>query len=153
MPAYEYDLKSPAHSWRLPDQLVEVSGNTWIDKDHLILIEDMHPDLYLIKIDDKNATLEKIIPFANEKKEKIDIEDVAYVNNSVYALWSHGVLFKIDDWQGKPQVKKIKTFLAKENNTEGLCYDPVIQKLLVACKDASNVPDEKKQPRQYMHLI
>ncbi|MEP6951898.1 MAG: SdiA-regulated domain-containing protein [Ginsengibacter sp.] len=141
---YNYNLKTPDHSWRLPAQLVEVSGNTWVDKDHLILIEDMHPNLYLIKIDDKKATLEKTIPFADEKKEKTDIEDVAYVNNTVYALWSHGVLFKISDWQTQPRVEKIKTFLSKENNTEGLCYDPVIRKLLVACKDASNIADEKK---------
>jgi uncharacterized protein YjiK len=145
--AYNYDLKTPDHTWMLPSQLVEVSGNTWIDKDHLILIEDLHPNLYLIKIDDKNATLEKTIPFADEKKEKTDIEDVTYVNNTVYALWSHGVLFKISDWQTRPRVKKIKTFLSKENNTEGLCYDPVTQKLLVACKDASNVTDEKKSTK------
>ena len=144
---YNYDLKTPAHTWRLPGQLVEVSGNTWIDKDHLILIEDMHTDLYLVKIDDKNATLEKTIPFAEQDKEKIDIEDVTYVNNTVYALWSHGVLFKISDWQTRPQVEKIKTFLSKENNTEGLCYDPVIKKLLVACKDESNVADEKKSTK------
>jgi len=141
---YNYDLKTPDHTWRLPDQLVEVSGNTWVDKDHLILIEDMHPNLYLIKIDDKNATLEKTIPFAEEEKEKTDIEDVAIVNNTVYALWSHGVLFKISDWQTKPKAEEIRTFLSKGNNTEGLCYDPVTQKLLVACKDASNVADEKK---------
>jgi uncharacterized protein YjiK len=142
--SYNYDLKTPDHTWRLPDQLVEVSGNTWIDKDHLILIEDMHPDLYLIKIDDKNATLEKTIPFAEAEKEKTDIEDVTIVNNTVYALWSHGVLFKISDWQTKPKVEEIKTFLSKANNTEGLCYDPVTQKLLVACKDASSVAAEKK---------
>ena len=142
--AYNYDLKKPDHAWMLPDQLIEVSGNTWVDKDHLILIEDMHPDLYLIKIDDKKATLEKTIPFAKEDKEKIDIEDVVYLDNTVYALWSHGVLFKIADWQTKPQVEKVKTFLSKTNNTEGLCYDPVTKNLLIACKDQSNVANEKK---------
>jgi uncharacterized protein YjiK len=145
--AYNYDLKTPGHTWRLPGELVEVSGNTWIDKDHLILIEDLHPNLYLVKIDDKNVTLEKTIPFAEEDKEKIDIEDVTYVNNTVYALWSHGVLFKISDWQTRPKVEKIKTFLSKENNTEGLCYDPVTKNLLVACKDESDMPDEKKSAK------
>ena len=145
--SYSYDLKNPNHTWKLPSQLIEVSGNTWIDKDHLILIEDLHPDLYFIKIDDKNATLEKTIPFAEQEKEKVDIEDVAYVNNIVYALWSHGTLFKISDWQNKPQVEKIKTFLKKENNTEGLCYDSVTKKLLIACKDASGLQDEKKSAK------
>jgi hypothetical protein len=145
--SYSYDLKTPNHTWKLPSQLIEVSGNTWVDKDHLILIEDLHPDLYFIKIDDKNATLEKTIHFAEQEKEKVDIEDVAYVNNVVYALWSHGTLFKISDWQNKPQVEKIKTFLKKENNTEGLCYDSVTKKLLIACKDASGLQDEKKSEK------
>ncbi|MGH2564905.1 MAG: SdiA-regulated domain-containing protein, partial [Ginsengibacter sp.] len=142
-----YDVKNPNHTWKLPAELIEVSGNTWIDKDHLILIEDLHPSLYYIKIDDTNATLEKTIPFAEQEKEKVDIEDVTYVNDTVYALWSHGILFKINDWHNKPVIEKIKTPLKKENNTEGLCYDPVTKKLLIACKDASGLQDEKKSSK------
>ncbi len=147
LPAYRYDLKKPDHTWKLPEELVEVSGNTWIDANHLVLIEDMHPLLYVVKVDDKNATLEKTIPFAEEDKEKLDIEDVTLVDNTIYALWSHGVLFKIKDWQTKPVVEKFNTFLKKENNTEGLCYDPVTKKLLLACKDESDIKDEKKSTR------
>ncbi len=144
---FSYNLKAPDHEWRLPSQLVEVSGNTWIDKDHLMLIEDLHANLYLVKIDDKTATLEKTIPFAENDKDKFDIEDVTNVDGIVYALWSHGSLFKITDWQSKPQVEQIKTPLKKENNTEGLCYDPVIQKLLIACKGESGLDNEKKSAR------
>ena len=144
---YTYDLSKPAHTRRLPADLVEVSGNTWIDADHLILIEDLHPDLYLIQLGDTTATLEKKIPFAETDKDKLDIEDVAYADNTVYALWSHGVLFKINDWRNTPKVEKIETGLAKENNTEGLCFDPVSKKLLIACKDAPGVEDEKKSAK------
>jgi len=144
---FKYDLKNPNHSWKLPAPLVEVSGNTWIDENHLILIEDLHANLYYVKIDDKTATLEKTLPFADNDKEKFDIEDVTYIDNTVYALWSHGDLFKITDWQTKPVVEKIKTGLKKENNTEGLCYDPVTQKLLIACKDDPGIPDAKKSTK------
>ena len=144
---YTYALKTPTHSWKLPDQLIEVSGNTWVDNDHLILIEDLHPLLYLIKIDDKSATLEKTIKFKDEDKEKFDIEDVTIVNDVVYALWSHGTLFEISKWRNQPDVQEFKTFLTKDNNTEGLCYDPVTKKLLVACKGQSDVKDEKKSTR------
>ena len=144
---FKYDLKNPNHTWKLPAQLVEVSGNTWIDANHLILIEDLHPNLYYVKIDDKNAILEKSVSFANDDKEKFDIEDVTYIDNTVYALWSHGDLFKITGWQTKPIVEKIKTGLKKENNTEGLCYDPVTQKLLIACKDDPGIPDAKKSTK------
>ena len=44
-------------------------------------------------------------------------------------------------------MEKIKTFLKKENNAEGLCYDPVTRNLLIACKDAPGVPNEKKSTR------
>ncbi|MCY7420278.1 MAG: SdiA-regulated domain-containing protein [Chitinophagaceae bacterium] len=142
-----YDLAKPNHTWRLPDQLVEVSGNTWVDANHLLLIEDLHPALYLIKLDDKNAILEKTIAFAETEKDKVDIEDVAIVDKTVYALWSHGVLFKISGWQGTPKVDKIETGLTKQNNTEGLCYDPVSKTLLIACKDDAGIPDDKKSAK------
>ncbi len=144
---FNYDLKNPDHTWQLPAVLVEVSGNTWVDKDHLILIEDLRPNLYLVRIDDKSATLEKTIPFQSDEKDKFDIEDVTIVDNVVYALWSHGILFKITNWSSKPDIKEIPTFLSKENNTEGLCYDPVTKKLLIACKDASGLSDEKKSAK------
>lgn len=136
---FNYDLKKPKRTWKLPSSLVEVSGNTWVDKDHLLLIEDRIPDLYLVKISDKNVNLVKRIPFQNDKKGKFDIEDVTIVNNVVYALWSHGILFRIANWDSKPDVKEIPTFLSKENNTEGLCYDPVTKNLLIACKDSPGI--------------
>ncbi|MEO9211442.1 MAG: SdiA-regulated domain-containing protein [Ginsengibacter sp.] len=144
---YQYDLKKPKRTWQLPSALLEVSGNTWVDKNHLLLIDDRHPNLYLIKIDDKNAVLEKTIPFQDDEKDKFDIEDVTIFNDVVYALWSHGVLFKISNWNSKPDVKEIPTFLSKENNTEGLCYDPITKSLLIACKYASGIKDEDKSTK------
>jgi len=144
---YNYDLKNPNHTWKLPKELVEVSGNTLVDENHLILIEDTHPNLYLIKTGDKNATLEKTIPFQKDEKNKFDIEDVTIVNNVVYALWSHGTLFKINNWNAKPDVEEMPTSLSKKNNTEGLCYDPVTKNLLIACKGESGIADAKKSTK------
>lgn len=144
---YFYNLKSPKRQWKLPPVLVEVSGNTWIDKDHLILIEDFSANIYYIKIDDSTAILEKTIPFTNNSKFKFDIEDVTSVNGIVYALWSHGDLFKITNWQTNPNVKRIRTRLDKGNNTEGLCYDPVTKMLLIACKDDPGIRDVKRSTK------
>jgi hypothetical protein len=147
IPGFNYDLKKPTESWQLPSALVEVSGNTWVDKNHFILIEDLHPNLYLIKLDSKKALLEKGIPFQKNEKDKFDIEDVTLVDDVVYALWSHGVLFKISNWRSAPDVQKISTFLSKKNNAEGLCYDAVTKKLLIANKDDSGLKDEKKSTK------
>ena len=151
--SFKYDLKKPTHSWVLPPELVEVSGNAWIDKDHLILIEDLHPNLYYVKFDEKTATLEKTVPFVETDKEKVDIEDVTIVDNVVYALWSHGALFKITDWQNKPQVEKIKTGLSKDNNTEGLCFDPVTKQFLISCKDSSGTGEDYSAKAVYSFNI
>ena len=141
-----YDIAKPDKKWTLPNDLLEISGNAWIDDNHLLVNEDIRPILYLIKLDG-TATIEKKIPFHKTSNEKFDIEDVTVVNHTAYALYSHGKLFKIDDWNGKPSVKEMSTFLGKENNTEGLCYDPVLNNLLVACKNKSDVDDEKKSTR------
>ncbi len=145
--SFAYNLKNPTHTWKLPEELVEVSGNTWVDENHLVLIEDQHAILYFVQIDGDNLTLEKTIPFNIEKNANPDIEDVTLVDDVIYALWSHGTLFKISNWRSTPSVEKIKTFLKKENNSEGLCYDPVTKKLLIACKDFSGLDDEKKSTR------
>ncbi|MEP6615287.1 MAG: SdiA-regulated domain-containing protein [Ginsengibacter sp.] len=146
--SFKYDLDHPQKKWKLIPDLLEISGNTMVDENHLLVIEDLRPDLYLLRLDADTAVVEKKVRFKDEKPgEKFDVEDVTLVNNTVYALWSHGAIFKINDWQGKPDVKEIKTFLKKENNTEGICYDPVTKNLLVTCKGASDVEDEKKSTR------
>lgn len=145
---YNYDLKKPDHSWALPKGLVEVSGNTWLDKDHLILIEDIHPLLYLVKTgDSKNAVLEKTISFEETTKNKFDIEDVTMVGDVVYALWSHGTIFQIKNWNKKAEVQQLATSLSSHNNLEGICFDPVTKNLLIACKDKSGIKDAGKHTK------
>lgn|SRR5690242_1061262 len=144
---FTYNLKKPEHSWELEKDLQEVSGNTWLDKDHLIVIEDLHGRLYVLKFDDKNATVEKKIDF-HKTKGKFDIEDVTMVGNTVYAMWSHGVVYAIENWNSNdPKVTKYPTSLSKHNNTEGLCYDPVTKNLLIACKGASGIAGAKKSDK------
>lgn len=144
--SYTYDLSHPSKKWILPEELKEISGQVWLDKNHVLAIEDLHPILYVIKLGNK-ATIEKQPTFKKVSDKKMDIEDVALVKNTVYALWSHGVLYKIKDWQNNPETKKLETPLSKENNTEGLCYDPVSHDLLIACKNESDVEDQKKSTR------
>jgi uncharacterized protein YjiK len=144
--SYTYDLAKPVKKWTLSNDLLEISGITWVDKNHLLAIEDLNPDLYLMRIDD-SAVVEKKIPFHETSKEKFDVEDVTVVNQTAYAMYSHGKIFKIDNWNSKPSVKEITTFLGKENNTEGICYDPTLNSLLVSCKNKSDEEDEKKSTR------
>lgn len=144
--SFQYNLAKPSATWSLPSELLEISGNAWIDDSHLLVIEDTHPLLYVVRLA-KEGVVEKAIPFAQDENKKFDIEDVALHGNTAYALWSHGTIYKIDNWQANPTVTTWETELDKKNNTEGLCFDPQTNDLLIACKNNSGDPDEKKSTR------
>lgn len=141
-----YNLSRPSQVWNLPASLKEVSGIAWVDENHWLLIEDLHPDLYLVRFE-KEVIVEKTIPFLKQRDEKFDFEDVAVAGNTAYALWSHGVIYKIDNWNSQPVVRTWATGLTKKNNIEGLCFDPLSAGLLIACKNKSGDQEEKKSTR------
>ena len=84
------------------------------------------------------------LQFRETDKEKFDFEDLAAVGDTIYALWSHGAIFKITKQKKGFTSERTKTWLKKENNTEGLAYDPLSGNLLVACKDDAGLEDVKK---------
>ena len=142
-----YDLKHPSQSWKLPDELKEISGIVKLGGDSLLAIEDLHASLYFLRLENSKASVTTTLPFATNQKDKFDIEDVATIGDTIYALWSHASVFKIWNWRSKIQSKEYSTSLDKKNNTEGLAYDPVSGDLLIACKKESGDEDEKKTTR------
>lgn len=143
----EYNFKHPDDKWELPKSLKEISGITWLRENYLLAIEDLHPLLYELRLQGKKADIMRKVEFKQTDKEKFDFEDLVVKGKNVYALWSHGVVFKINNWEKANKVEKTKTWLAKENNTEGMAYDPVTGNLLIACKNESGLEDEKKSTR------
>src|SRR6478672_7254839 len=60
---YSYNTDKPDRTRALPEALTEVSGNSWLDATHLVLIEDLRPLLYIIKLSDTGATVERTVSF------------------------------------------------------------------------------------------
>lgn len=146
-PVVDYDLKHPLQKWQLPHELKEISGIVKLGNDSMLAIEDLHANLYFLKLKSSDVSILATLPFAETQKDKFDIEDVSLIGDTIYALWSHASIFKIWNWRTKLQSKEYTTFLDKKNNTEGLAYDPVTGNLLVACKKESGDTDEKKSTR------
>ena len=142
-----YDLLHPLKRLVLSDSLAEISGIVFSKNEILLVIEDMHPIIYELKLEDSSGVIVNKIEFKQTDKEKFDFEDLAVVGDTVYALWSHGAIFKIVDQKGGATTERKKTWLKKDNNTEGLAYDPLSGNLLVACKDDAGLQDEKKSTR------
>lgn len=146
-PSIGYDLKKPLQQWKLPKELKEISGIVKLGGDSLLAIEDLHANLYYLKLGSSDATITANLPFAENQKDKFDIEDVTAIGDTVYALWSHASVFKIWNWRTKIQSKEFETSLDKKNNTEGIAFDPVTGNLLIACKNESGNAEEKKSTR------
>ena len=143
----EYDLLKPRKSWTLSDSLAEISGIAFKKNETLLAIEDLRPVLYELNLQDSVGVIANQIQLRETDKEKFDFEDLAVIGDTVYALWSHGAIFKIVKQKKGATSERMKTWLKKENNTEGLAYDPVSGNLLVACKDDAGLEGVKKSTR------
>jgi len=142
-----YDLAHPLQKWSLSDSLAQISGIAWVKNGQFLAIEDLRPILYEIKLGDTAGIISNKIQFRQAEEDKFDFEDLAVVNDTVYALWSHGAIFKIIRGKKEDSAQRTKTWLKKDNNTEGLAFDPVSGNLLIACKEESGLQDEKKSTR------
>jgi uncharacterized protein YjiK len=116
--------------WDLPEKLLEISGLAWLDTERFACVQDETGSVFLYNA--KNGSIEKEIPFAGPG----DYEGLALVGETAWVLRSDGHLFEINSIRtDKPVVKEYDTPLTADHNTEGLCYDPKNNRLLVAIKE------------------
>jgi uncharacterized protein YjiK len=137
--SFEYQLNEPVQSWKLPSELVEISGLGFTDHSRLACVQDEKGIIYIFNLN--TGKVESEISFGDDG----DYEGVEIIENDAWILKSNGTLYKVSDYLKKaaPGVKKYSTALSGKNDTEGLAYDPVNKKLLIACKEDPFV-DEKE---------
>lgn len=129
-----YDLKRPDQKYFLPYVLSEVSGLTWVRANTVACVEDEGGKVYLY--DFKARKIVQAVRFAKPG----DFEGVEMVGNRMYALKSSGDLYHFELTEDREVIgEKIETPLSRDNDTEGLGYDPVINSLLVACKEDGDI--------------
>jgi hypothetical protein len=127
-----YNLKQLKFSYTLPEQLHEISGLTDIDATKFACIQDENGILFIYDA------------LKNELSEQYsfnvdgDYEGITYVNGLIYILRSDGMLFEISDYDSeKIKLVSYTTNIPAKDN-EGLCYDPINNRLLIACKSKLN---------------
>ena len=124
-----YDLSAPEQKIILGDDLIEISGLTYIENDILAAIQDEKGIIYHIDIN-KNEIVSKF-RFAENK----DYEGIEMAQNHYYIISSDGDLYSLNRNEIEdPQTKKFDTPLKAKNDVEGLAYDAHNQLLLIACK-------------------
>jgi uncharacterized protein YjiK len=126
--------------WDLPDALDEVSGIAWLGKDRIACVQDEDGIIFIYNL--QTSQIENEIEFGGGG----DYEGIAVIEDDAYVLRSDGVIFEVIDFEStNPQVTKKVT---KANalpgiNFEGLCADPVNNRLLLAVKERKDSQHEK----------
>jgi uncharacterized protein YjiK len=141
-----YGLDSdPPKVLSLPSVLSEISGITFTADERLFAHGDEYADIY--ELDKESGKIIKKFSLGNLLAVKGDFEDIAFANGKFYTVDSKGKLFEFKEGSNGSFVdyKTYKTGLNESNNVEGLCYDPVTNSLLLACKD--NPGTEKKKEK------
>ena len=131
LPSFPYDLASPATTWQLVPELVEISGLTSSeDGRYLIAVQDEGGVLYLIN--KSNGQLVDSLMFAG----KGDFEAITSVHDTLYVAKSNGSIYMIPPGQRDTAHTVVRLSRAWEHDydIEGLAYDAEKRRLLMVAK-------------------
>lgn len=127
--------------WDLPEALNEVSGIAWIGGDRIACVQDEDGILFIYNL--KTSSVEDKIKFGSGG----DYEGIAVVRKDAYVLRSDGIIIEVSNFMEEdPVVQKHKTDLNELPgiNIEGLCADPVNDRLRVAVKERKGSSKQKE---------
>ncbi len=131
-----YEITDSDAKYRLPGKLVEISGLSCIDDSTIACVEDEEGYVYIFDV--IKGKVDQRVHFGKDG----DYEGVEFIDGDMYVLRSSGKLYEIQAFRADSQITvKHRTLLAKANNPEGLAYDHIHHRLLVASKGRLN--DEK----------
>ncbi len=142
-PPFPYHLNNPDAAFSMPSELKEISGLSLTGNAGMIAaVNDEKGIIYLL--DKSDGQIKSRIEFRDEG----DYEGIEIVGHNAWVIKSNGTLYHVENYeQPNPEVKSYKSFLSKENDVEGLAYDPTNNRLLIGCKgkghDQSGAPLNK----------
>lgn len=122
-------LPKPAAVIELPPELQEVSALTELDDRSVACLHDEAATLYFVDLSDGRITARH--PFGPPG----DLEGLTRVGDAFFALRSDGLVYRIATRQGRYAATDSFRLLLPHRNIEGLGYDPVDHRVLVAPRD------------------
>ncbi|MBS1943135.1 MAG: hypothetical protein JST38_19905 [Bacteroidetes bacterium] len=122
-------LSKPLSVLDLPVELREISGLTEIDDHTVACLQDEAATLYLVNLSD--GRIVERHPFGPPG----DMEGLTRVGNDLFALRSDGLIYRITQHGDRYVAVDSFNLMLAHRNIEGLGYDPVDNRVLVAPKD------------------
>lgn len=139
---FPYSIYEPDEIYELKDQLREISGLSYYNKNSLLCVNDEKGVIYRYSLKKKEISNEYDFDYPG------DYEGIEVVDSLVFVLRSDGKVYKVTDFKDEQRnSQKNSTFLHAGNDTEGLAYDPSTNSLLVACKGSPAQGNQYKGKR------
>ena len=141
------ELGAPAAQVALSKKLKEISGLAADERGRLFAHDDESGIIY--QLDPATGKVVKSFRLGRSLVTE-DFEGIAIVGDRFFMVTSSGDLFEFPEGpdEGRVEYRVYKTFLSRDNDVEGLCYDPVTGTLLLAYK-ADPGPGLKKARAVY----
>lgn len=137
-----YNLLKPDTKFFLPYVLEEISGLTYKKGDFVMAVDDESGRIFEYDLNKRDIV--HSIKFHSPD----DFEGVELVRDTLYVLKSDGDVFAFAYTDEKSTTPvKYENKLGSKNDTEGLGYDPVHHRLLIACKEKGGIGDNEIKGR------
>jgi len=133
-----YTLNAPTQKMKLDRELVEISGLTYSQKTKSLLA-----------VNDEDAFVFVLDPYSGKILDKYDFgkaddyEGIASHDNYIYITESNGNIKVVNESTGE-KTTEYDDLLSRDNDVEGLCFNPVNKKLLMAAKGDSEADGNDK---------
>ena len=129
----KYDLGKPDQKYLLHDDLREISGLSYYQKNQLACIQDEDGVVFIYDLQ-KSKLVSR-----GKFGDKGDFESVEIVRDTAYVLKSNGNIYYFPLFQSETKKTKIiKTGLSSKNDTEGLAYIIADEKIAIVCKGSNS---------------
>lgn len=135
-------LPRPFAVTELPAELREVSGLTAMDENTVACLQDETATLYLVDL--RSGRILGRHPFAGPG----DMEGITRVKDHLFALRSDGHVYRIGRQGDRFAATDQFDLILPYRNYEGLGYDPVDDRVLVAPKDSQKGGPELRDKRE-----
>ncbi len=133
-----FDINQPSQKMALDYRLSEISGLSFsYESKKLLAVDDEQGKVFVL-----SAQSGEIIDEIEFGKSD-DYEGIASHDGYIYVVESNGNI-KVLKEKSKRKVIEYNDRLSKENNVEGLCYNPVTKTLLLAAKGNSETEGNTK---------
>lgn len=131
---FMYDLETPEKTIDLPSSLKEISGVSLCNSQkYLWAIQDEEAKIFQIEI--ASGMIIDSISFWKDG----DYEAIEVVGEDIYVLKNTGTIYQVKKTKTDSlNVNKFNSYLCKDDDTEGLGFDPTQNRLLIACKNGSS---------------